>query len=144
MMIRKFSKDFFEPGPLAFLGYSSKSPAYSAEIKEALEGGGFAVHAVNKRPSAKLEAPVHSSLGELPPETRQAFVLLAGGRALEAVEELGKLGYKKVLFRSRGLAGQAALERAAALGMEVAAGCPLMAYGKGLHRFHGFLAGVRG
>lgn len=143
MMIRKFSKDFFSPGPLAFVGYSSKSPAYSAEIKETLERAGFTVHPVNKNPSSMLELPLHRCLDVLPPETRQALVLLAGDRALAAVEDLGKLGYRKVLFRSRGLAGKAALERAAALGMEVAVGCPLMVYGKGLHRFHGFLAGVR-
>ena len=33
--------------------------------------------------------------------------------------------------------------RCAALGMETAAACPMMALGGGFHRFHGFLSGLR-
>ncbi|MBL8968915.1 MAG: CoA-binding protein [Spirochaetaceae bacterium] len=142
-MTRRVSKDFFSAGAVAFLGYSSKSEGYCGEIKEALEGAGMTVLPVNSNAAAALKTPAAKSLGELPAATKQAFVLLAGERALAATEELGRRGYTKVLFRSKGVAGPAALERAAALGMEVAVGCPLMAYGKGLHRFHGFLAGVK-
>jgi hypothetical protein len=58
------------------------------------------------------------------------------------VEELSRLGFRRVLLRNRKLS-TAAIAKAGELGLETATGCPLMAYGKGMHRFHGLLSGVR-
>jgi predicted CoA-binding protein len=141
-MRRVFSSSFFTPGPLAFVGWSSKQLAYCESIRAALEAKGFSVFPVNSNPASEFGATVHRDLASVPSDVVQAFILPTGDSALAAVEELARLGFKRLLIRSGKLAA-AAVAKAGELGLEVTTGCPLMAYGKGLHRFHGLLVGVR-
>jgi predicted CoA-binding protein len=138
-MPKKFSSAFFGGGPISFLGYSSRDEAYSAEILKAMSAKGLTVYPVNPRQGASFQSKVYASLSELPAKSEDAILLLSNEKADAALDELAAKGYKRVLLRHKGTA----VAKAEKLGLEVAVGCPLMAYGKGLHRFHGFLAGVR-
>jgi predicted CoA-binding protein len=141
-MYRKVSKDFFQPGPLAFIGWSSKQLAYCESIKTALEARGFSLFPVNTNPASGFGPKVNRDLAAVPADVVQAFILPTGDSALASVEELAGLGFRRILVRNRKLSA-AALAKAAELGVEVATGCPLMVYGTGLHRFHGLLSGSR-
>jgi hypothetical protein len=59
------------------------------------------------------------------------------------VEELASRGVRRILFISGSATSPAILERCEALGITAAVACPLMLFGRGFHRFHGWLAGVR-
>ena len=138
-MPKKFSSGFFGKGPISFLGYSSREEAYSAEILKAMTGKGLTVYPVNPKQGASFSTKVYASLDELPAKSEDAILLMSNAKAESALSELAGKGYKRVLLRQKG----SAVAKAESLGMEASVGCPLMAYGKGLHRFHGFLAGVK-
>ncbi len=138
-MPKKFSSTFFGKGPISFLGYSSREEAYSAEILKTMTTKGLTVYPVNPKKGASYSTKVYASLDELPAKSEDAILLMSNDKAEAALNELASKGYKRVLLRQKG----SAVAKAEGLGMEVAVGCPLMAYGKGLHRFHGFLVGVK-
>lgn len=60
-----------------------------------------------------------------------------------SIPHFAAFGIKRVLFHSRKDVDPDQLEACAKAGMETAVACPLMLLGKGFHKFHAFLAGVR-
>ncbi len=64
-------------------------------------------------------------------------------KVLTAIEELNEQGVKKVLVQSKRMVDDKTEEFCMENNIELTIGCALMAEGKGLHRFHGFLAGVK-
>ncbi|MGE5682894.1 MAG: hypothetical protein ACM34K_18660, partial [Bacillota bacterium] len=60
-----------------------------------------------------------------------------------AVKQLKDFGIKRILFHNSKTVSQETLEECRQAGIETAIGCPMMIFGKGLHRFHGFLSGVK-
>jgi len=141
-MRRAFSKSFFTPGPLAFVGWSSKKLAYCESIRSTLESQGFTLFSVNNSPTSGFGPEVSRDLASMPADLVQAFILPGGDPALEAVEDLARRGFRRVLIRSRKLS-ESAVAKARELGLDAVTGCPLMVYGRGMHRFHGLLAGLR-
>lgn len=141
-MARRIDKSFFMADEVLFVGYSRKNEGFCRTVKEAFERSGARVYPVNPN-GGPGGVQVYPSIGSVPAKPKLAYVLTSKARSAGEVETLAAQGVKRVLFQSRMSADDAILKRCAQLGMEAEIACPLMALGGGLHRFHGFLSGVR-
>ncbi len=139
----KIEKEFFVGNEVLFIGYSGKNQGFSKSIYQAFMDNGIKVYPVNTKPGGSYDVKVYNSLEELPRIPETAFVLLNRDRALNAVKELAAKGIKRIQFQNRRSADAMVLSECSKLGIETSVACPLMKFGSGFHKFHGFLAGVR-
>lgn len=140
IFVIKLGRDFFTDKEVLFVGYSSRNPAYSKNIYQAFINGGIKVYPINNKDNASYDIKVYKSPAEIQKVPRTAFVLLNKSKTPGIVRPLFESGVKRILFRS---VDPEALKLCDELGIEAATGCPLMLLGSGLHRFHGFISGVR-
>jgi len=139
----KLYKDFFKDKEVLFVGYSSRNSGYSQEIFKTLTNNQIKVYPYNTKENAKYDVKVYQKLSELPVMPKSAFLLLNKENTTKAVKELIGKGVKRILFRSAKSVDPAILEECEKAGIETAAGCPMMIFGTGLHKFHALLAGVK-
>jgi predicted CoA-binding protein len=140
-MAEKIKASFFEADKVVFVGYSRKHAAFCTAVRKAFEARGTTVYPVNPG-SGTYDVAVYPGIAEVPASPDLAYVLTGKAITEGILEQLAAKGIKRVLFNSGMSADKGTVSRAAALGMESATACPLMALGGGFHRFHGFLAGV--
>lgn len=139
----KISKDFFKDKEILFVGYSSRNKAFCNSIMNAFVKHGFRVYPMNTRTGEGFDVKVYQSFSELPKVPETAYVLLNGVNAINVIKPLKENGVKRILFQNEKIAERAVVEQCRELGIETAAGCPMMLYGSGLHRLHGFFSGVK-
>lgn len=139
----KLKKDFFTDNEVIFVGYSSRNHQYSNSIYQAFANNGIKVYALNNKESSQFGIKVFKKLSELPSSPKCAYVLLNRENTAKAVKQLVNNGVKKILFHSKKTVDQTTLEECNKRGIETAIACPMMILGSGIHRIHGFLAGVR-
>jgi predicted CoA-binding protein len=137
------TKGLFKDGEVLYAGFSKRNEAYSMSIRDAFEKAGVKVYPYNPRTEASFAITVHRSLGELASVPKAAVIATKAERSAALVEELHAHGVKRLLFVSKTATSPAILERCASLGITAAVACPLMLYGSGFHRFHGWMAGIR-
>jgi predicted CoA-binding protein len=142
IMANRISRSFFFASEVLFVGYSTKHEAFCKSVADAFARSGAKVYPVNPNGGSGGVA-VYKSFDEVPAKPAFAYVLTNKERSAAVVEELAARGVRRVLFNSKMSVDEPTLERCAELGMEAAVACPMMALGGGLHKFHGFLAGVR-
>ncbi len=138
----KLSKSFFESEVL-FVGFTEKYRRFCTQVYDTLTKKGIKVYALSAEPKEKFSVPVYADIAQLPKVPSCAYVINDRPETARVVETLHAKGVKKILFNSKNVADQAILDRCRALGIETAIACPLMLYGGGLHRLHGFFAGVK-
>ena len=141
--MNKLSKDFLKDNEVLFVGYSSRNKAYSNSIYQAFTNHGYKVYPFNTKENASYDIKVYRKPEELPTMPKSAFVLLNKANASKAVRMLADQGVKKILFYSAKSVDEETQKLCEEKGIEMAAGCPMMIYGKGLHKLHGLLAGVK-
>ncbi|OPX46025.1 hypothetical protein CLHUN_05000 [Ruminiclostridium hungatei] len=140
----KIDKDFYENGQVLFIGYSGgKNRPFSKMVYQAFTNNGIKVYALNNKAEGDYDIKVYGSLGELAEVPTTAYVLLKKENVPGILKELGARGIKRIQFQSSRSADASVLEACAQKGIETAVACPLMKFGSGLHRLHGFFAGVR-
>lgn len=139
----KLNADFFTDNEVLFIGYSSRNQAYSKEIFRAFANNGIKVFPMNNKESASFDIKVYKSISELPKVPKCAYILLNKDRASGIIQELSDHGVKKILFHNKKIASPQALDKCKELGIETSVACPLMMFGKGIHKLHGRFAGVR-
>lgn len=139
----KFSKDFINENEILFVGYSSRNKAYSNSLLQAFTNAGIKVYPYNTKDNASYDTKVYKKLDELPSMPTIAFVLLNKDNTAKVVKQLIDKGVKKILFFSKGTVDPATLTECDKAGIVTSIGCPLMLYGKGLHKVHAFFAGVK-
>lgn len=139
----KVSGKFFDENEILFVGYSSRNERFCGDVMQAMMHAGIRVIPFNKKAGAFGQAKVYNSMESLPKVPRTALVLLNADNALKSVKELADHGVRKVLFQNKRSASLEVLAECGRLGLEAAVGCPMMVFGSGIHRFHGFLAGVK-
>lgn len=140
--MKKLTKDYFGDSVL-LIGYSSNEKSFSRMVCQEMEKNGIEVHAVNGVSEGPFDRKVYRKLNEIPDLPDTACVLIGKANVLEAVRELESVGVKRILVQSKGYVDHDLEEFCEAKGLELTTGCAFMAIGKGLHRFHGFLAGVK-
>ncbi len=141
--MNKVSKDFLKDGKVLFVGYSSRNSGYSKSIYQAFVNNQMKVYPYNTKENASYDVKVYNKLAELPVMPKDAFILLNKENTTKAVKELIGKGVKRILFHSAKSVDPATLAECEKAGIETAAGCPMMVYGTGFHKFHGLLAGVK-
>ena len=141
--MEKVNKDFFKGNEVLFVGYSSKNKAFCNGIMNAFAKKGFRVYPMNTRTKDGFDVKVYQDFAELPKVPDTAFVLLKSDNVRKVIKPLGENGIKRILFQNEKMVDQAILEQCKQLGIETAVGCPMMLFGSGLHRVHGFFAGVK-
>jgi len=141
--MKKISRDFFKSDKILFIGYSSKGRRFCSNVLNAFVKNGFKVYPMNTRTKDGFDVKVYQSYDELPEMPDTAYVLLKGVNAERAVNSLKDKGIKRILFQSERMVDQSVREQCERMGIETAAGCPMMLFGSGLHRIHGFFAGVK-
>lgn len=141
--MNKLSKSFLKDNEILFVGYSSRNKAYSNGIYQAFTNNGFKVYPFNTKENASYDIKVYKKPEELPTMPKSAFILLNKDNTAKAVRMLADKGVKRILFYSAKGVDEDTQKLCESKGIEMAAGCPMMLYGKGLHKFHGILAGVK-
>jgi predicted CoA-binding protein len=141
--MEKINKDFFKSNEILFVGYSSKNKAFCSGIMNAFAKNGFKVYPMNTKTKDGFDVKVYKDFAELPKVPDTAFVLLKTDNAREVLKPLKENGVKRILFQNGKIADQAILEQCEQMGIETAVGCPMMLFGSGMHRVHGFFAGVK-
>ena len=139
----KFSKDFFNDKEVLFVGFSSKNKPFCMSIYKAMTNNGIKVYPMNNKSNSNFDIKVYKDFNELPKVPQSAFVLLNKNNAKKVIGQLKDKGIKKILFQSKMTADSEILNQCQQMGMETAIGCPLMLYGSGLHKLHGFFGGVK-
>jgi len=124
-MAIKIPAAFFAAKEMVFIGYSSRHREFCTMAAQAFTDHGTKVYPVN---------PNQGDYGV------EVFSNRRHNDGLAA--RLAAKGVKRVLFNSRQSTDEGLSAECRSLGMTVAVSCPMMALGKGLHRFHGWLAGV--
>lgn len=140
--MKKLYKGFLKDEVL-FVGYSSKDKVMSNSIYNAFTKSGLKVYAMSKNKDASHDVKVYNNYEDLPNIPKSAYVLLGKTNADVAVKELVDQGVKKIAMHSAKHASDKVVELCSNNGVELVAGCPMMLYGKGIHRIHGFFAGVK-
>ena len=140
--MNRLTKDYFG-GSVILVGYSSEDKSFSRMVYKEMVAQGIRVYPLNRNESGNYDIQVHQSLADLDSIPETACVLVGKNSVLEAIKALESYGVKRVLIQSRAFANEEVEIFCRTKGIELTAGCPFMAIGKGLHRFHGFLAGVR-
>lgn len=141
--MNKLTKDFFKGSEVLFVGYSSRNGAYSKSVYRALSNYNLKVYPYNTKENASYDMKVYKNLTELPNMPKNAFLLLNKENTAKAVKQLIGKGIDRILFYNAKNVDQETLEECKKAGIETAAGCPMMIYGTGIHKFHALLAGVK-
>ena len=138
----KFSSSFFDK-EILFIGFNEKEKWFCMQVYQSLTKKGLTVHPVTGERKDTFAIPMFGSIDEAPKTPRCAYVITDIGETARMIEPLHGRGIRKILFNSKNVADEAILKKCESLGIETSMGCPLMAYGGGFHRFHGFIAGVK-
>ena len=141
--MKNLKNDFFTEKEILFMGYSSRVPQLSSMIYKAFTDAGMKVYPINPKASEKYDVKVYQNISELPKIPSIAYILLDNENAKTAVRQLKDSGVKKILFHRGKTVDQSLLDECKVAGLETAVACPMMIFGSGLHKLHGFFAGVR-
>ncbi|MHB1393681.1 MAG: CoA-binding protein [Clostridia bacterium] len=141
--MEKVNKDFFKGNEILFVGYSSKNKAFCNGVMNAFVKNGFKVYPMNTKTKDGFDVKVYQDFAELPKVPDTAYVLLKSDNARNIIKTLKENGIKRILFQNGKVSDQAVLEQCKQMGIETAVGCPMMLFGSGMHRIHGFFAGVK-
>ncbi len=138
------NKEFYNGNEVLFVGYSGgKNQPFSKMIYQAFTNNGIKVYPINPRSEGSYDVEVYRSIDQLPKVPTTAYVLLKKENARKVIKELADNGIKKIQFQNKRNVDEAILEDCSKLGIETVVACPMMRFGTGLHRVHGFFAGVR-
>lgn len=142
----KLNKDYFLDGEVLFVGYSgngSKNRLFSQGVYQAFMRSGIKVYPLNNKENGSYDVKVYRNLNELPKIPRCAYILLNRENTGNAVKQLADSGIKRILFQNKKNVDPDVLAECSKRNIETAVACPMMILGSGLHKIHGFFAGVR-
>jgi predicted CoA-binding protein len=139
----KLNREFFENNEVLFVGYSGRNKAFSSMVYKAFTDNGIKVYPLNNKEGGSYDVKVYTRLSEIPTIPKSAYVLLNKENARKTIKTLADSGVKRILFQGKKVVDEGILEDCKSNGIEAVAACPMMIFGSGLHKIHGFFAGVR-
>lgn len=140
--MKKITKDYFGDEVL-LIGYSSEANGFSHMVHDQMTKEGIRVYPVNNQPNGSYDIQVYNSVGEIENVPDTACLLISKAGVPDAMKDLAEYGVKRVLVQSKSFISEESAKICLENNMELSVGCPFMSIGKGFHRFHGWLAGVR-
>lgn len=138
----KLTKEFFTGSEVLIVGYPLAADPSMKMILPAFLNNSIKVFALNPQAAGAADIKVYKSLSELPKVPKCAYMWADKGDITPWIGQLAAAGVKRILFHSKKDVDPAQLEECRKAGIETAVACPMMLLGRGLHRFHGKLAGV--
>lgn len=139
----KLNQTFFTDNEVLFVGYSQKNQFFCNQVYKAFLDKGIKVYPLNNRKDASFDMKIYRDLDELPKVPQCAYILLNKGNTEEVYQQLAAKGVKRMLFQSKRSVTPEILEKCKEMGIETIVACPMMVFGSGIHKLHGFFAGVR-
>jgi predicted CoA-binding protein len=139
----KLSKDYFTDKEVLIVGYPLKNDPDMKMILKAFQRNSIKVYALNSKAEGDADIKLYKSFAELPKVPECAYIYLAKEDITAWIGAIAASGVKRVLFHSKRDVDQSQVEECKKAGLETAIACPMMLLGKGIHRFHAMLAGVR-
>lgn len=139
----KLSKDFFINHEVLIVGYPIKTDPSMPMLLQAFLNNGIKVFAQNSAATDDADMKIYTSLADLPRIPKSAYIYLDKKDIDPWIGQLASAGITRVLFHSKNDVDASQLEACKKAGLETAVACPMMIFGKGIHWFHGKLAGVR-
>jgi len=136
------TKEYFSDNEVLILGYPLQSDPSMKIILPAFGRNNIKVYAVNTNASGDTEIKIYKSLDELPKVPKCAYIYLEKDEIRPWIAVMKEKGVQRVLFHSKKDVAPEDVEACREAGLETAIACPMMLLGKGLHKFHKFLAGV--
>jgi predicted CoA-binding protein len=140
--MKKIDKNFVENKEVLFLGVAQRYKMFSQMAYKGFVANGIKVFPVSVDDES-YGFQTYKSIDELPAVPKTAYTILDAPDTKKLVPKLKDKGVTKLLFHSANIYDDELVAQCQKAGIEVAASCPLMLYGKGLHRFHGFISGVK-
>lgn len=138
----KLTKEFFIDNEVLILGYPLKDDSSMKMILSAFVRNNIKVYAVNSNATGDLDIKIYNSIDELPKVPKCAYIYLAKDEITPWISRIKEKGVQRVLFHSKKDVEPTDVEACKKAGLETAIACPMMLLGKGIHKFHKFLAGV--
>ncbi len=138
----KLTKDYFSDNEVLILGYPLADDPSMKVILPAFLHSNIKVYAMNANAAGDQDIKVYKSFSELPKVPKCAYIYLEKDEITPWISELKENGVQRVLFHSKNDVTPADVAACKAAGLETAVACPMMLLGKGIHKFHKFLAGV--
>jgi predicted CoA-binding protein len=140
--MNKITNSFITNKQVLFIGVAKKYKAFCNMVYNALTRNGIKVFPV-KIDDAAYNFSTYDSIDDIPALPETAYTILDTPDNKKIIQVLKKRGVKKILFHSKNIIDDELISICKNLGLEVAVSCPLMLYGKGLHRLHGFFSGIK-
>jgi hypothetical protein len=139
----KLNKEFFINDEVLFVGYSNRMIGFCKKMYQAFTNNGIKVYPLNSNKNTDYDVKVYNSLEEMAVIPRTAFILFNEDSEIKVIKKLANKGVIRILFQDSKATKKEIIEECGKMGIETLVACPLMKFGKGLHRFHGFCTGVR-
>jgi len=138
----KISKSFFD-GEVLICGCSDKDNLYYKRLYKAFSDNGVKVYPMPTAPESELGFDTYKSFDELPKVPNSAYVLSHKSNTPALIEQLEKLGVKRIVFYGKACADDGILESCKNKGIQTRMGCPMMLFGSGFCWLHATIAGVK-
>lgn len=137
------NKELFTNNEVLVVGYPLKEDPTMRYLMQAFLKNGLKVYAVNSGVEGDADIKVYKSLGEMPKVPKTAYMYADKKDIDPWIGQLKAAGVEKVLFHSKKDVDQNQLDECAKVGLKTTVACPMMILGKGMHKFHAMLAGVK-
>lgn len=138
----KLNKDYFTNNEVLIVGYPLNDDLDMKMILQGFLNNNIKVFALNSKATDDAGIKIYKSLTELPKVPECAYIYLAKEDITPWIGQLASAGVKRVLFHGKKYVEPNDIDACKNAGLETAMACPMMLLGKGIHRFHKFLAGV--
>ena len=140
--MNKIDKNFVLNNEILFLGVSKQYKMFSDMAYDGFVKKNVKVFPV-RMDNEKYKYETFGSINEISSVPKTAYTIMDTSDNKKIMKDLKAKGVTKILFHSKNIIDDELLTQCKELGFEVAVSCPLMYYGSGLHRFHGFISGVK-
>lgn len=140
--MKKINKEFLNCKELLIVGYPAAEDVFMKGLLEACLNSGIKVFPLAFA-EGSYNVKVYKALAELPKVPACAYIYLEKEHIQPVIRQLAESGVKRVLFHWKKDFDQGIIDECEKAGLEAAVGCPMMVLGKGYHKFHALLAGVR-
>lgn len=138
----KLTKAYFTDNEVLILGYPINDDPSMKMILPAFIRNNITVYAMNSKADSDKELKLYKSFSDLPKVPKCTYIYLEKDEITPWIAEMKANGVERVLFHSKRDVEQSDIDACRQTGLETAVACPLMLLGKGMHKFHKFLAGV--
>ena len=138
--MKKTIDQFLNDKKIAIAGVSPRKGNWGLMLMQELQKKGYEVYAVNPKYPDIEGSACYTSVSELPKEVENLILAVNPQRAIEIIGESATSPVKRVWMNQgvgEGAFSREGLELLKSNNMEYVYGfCPMMFYGKGLHKFH--------